>query len=55
MNLQLFPNSCGFDVAEYWCGLTDVSVWIALIILTIMFYLLYQALKYARTIIMRRK
>ena len=27
MNLQLLPNSCGFEVSAWWCPLTDLTTY----------------------------
>ena len=27
MNIQLLPNSCGFEVSKWWCPLTDLMTY----------------------------
>lgn len=55
MNLQLFPNSCGFNVAESWCPITDLHLWLLWILVAIMIYLIWQFIKHTRTIFMRKR
>ena len=35
MRTQLFPNSCGFEVSEMWCPLTDLETYFISIGLTL--------------------
>jgi len=43
MKTQLFSNSCGFEVCEWWCVFTDVQTYIfpfsLLLILTIILWI----------------
>jgi len=27
MNIQLLPNSCGFEVSKWWCPFTDLMTY----------------------------
>lgn len=36
MNLQLFPDRCGFEVAEAWCPLTNLETYLIAIIGTLL-------------------
>lgn len=34
MNTQLFPDSCGWEVAEAWCPMTDLRTYIIVLIVS---------------------
>jgi len=35
MNMQLFPNSCGFEVSSWWCPFTDLVTYFICIGITL--------------------
>ena len=60
MNWQLFPQYCGWEVAENWCPVTDIRMFILIILFTITIYILYRyilkrALKYISKLVKRKR
>ena len=41
MKLQLFPESCGFEVANWWCPLTDLNMYLFILLLSMGLVIIY--------------
>jgi hypothetical protein len=48
MNLQLFPDSCGWEVAKAWCPITDLHTWIGILFFYLIGLEIYFYFKYFR-------